>query len=113
MAKLVQVNQEDLARLLARLDRAAQYVGRTPGEAQSEEAIKAAMSGATTPQKPPVKPEPVEPATLFSLLGDTAILLEDAGFVNLEMVRDATDEELLSISGVGTGKLRKIREAVQ
>lgn len=61
------------------------------------------------------KPEDVEqdPNALSSLLdAQTADLLIAAGFGSARAVRDADDDQLLEIQGVGDGKLAQIRDAV-
>ena len=40
-----------------------------------------------------------------------AALLEEAGYRNPRQIRDATDEELLAVPGVGKAKLKQARKA--
>jgi hypothetical protein len=43
---------------------------------------------------------------------NTAQLLKDAGYEDADSVREATDEELLAIDGIGKAKLEHIRKDV-
>lgn len=42
----------------------------------------------------------------------TVKILADAGYDSMEAIRDASDEDLLAINGIGPAKLQEIREKV-
>lgn len=44
---------------------------------------------------------------------DTASQLALAGFASVQAVRDASDDDLLAVEGIGPATLRKIRAALQ
>lgn len=52
--------------------------------------------------------EPVE--DLIEPLGELGEALMEAGFVNRKALREASDEDLMAVRGVGPAKLRSIRE---
>lgn len=57
--------------------------------------------------------ETVELDALDAMLGgDVAALLRNAGYETPEAVRDAADDDLRAVSGIGEGRLARIREAV-
>jgi len=43
---------------------------------------------------------------------DKALLLVEAGYARLDDLREASDEELLAIEGVGPGTVKKVRKAL-
>lgn len=114
MSQTVTVDRDDLTRLLLRLER-GRYGGVTPGEAQAEQRIRAALdrgkakaqAASATPA-----PEPVVELPLSESLGDTYNVLVSHGFDSAEAIGLATDEELLEIDGIGPARLRKIREVL-
>lgn len=56
---------------------------------------------------------PVPSEKLRELLGEELCgLLLNAGYADAQAVRDASDEDLLAIKGVGTAKLEQIRAAI-
>ena len=112
MSEMVNVRKEDLERSLERLSR-ARYVGITPGEKMAEDRLRSALESQGEPEEAPEeKRELPEGATLHDVLPEQASLLVEMGFSTIQDVRDATDEELLAIDGIGPAKLRKVREAL-
>jgi DNA-directed RNA polymerase alpha subunit len=73
----------------------------------------------TTGPHAPVEEESQEesdnpPPVLAAALGrDLVELLHNAGYVDIAAVREASDDELLSIKGVGPARLTEIREALE
>jgi hypothetical protein len=114
MSQTVTVDRDDLTRLLLRLER-GRYGGITPGEAQAEQRIRAALdrgkARAEAASEPPA-PEQVVELPLSESLGETYNVLIEAGFDTHESIALATDEELLAIDGIGPARLRKIREVL-
>ena len=60
----------------------------------------------------PPQPEAMPAPTLAQVLGNSrlASVLAKAGFVTVEAVRDAADDDLLAVSGVNEKGLAQIRE---
>ena len=75
----------------------------------------AAEEGEPTTHTAPVSPAPPAPPTADArpltdvLEPDLAAALLEGGYATVGQVRDATDEDLLALAKVGTGRLKKIR----
>lgn len=61
---------------------------------------------------PPLLPEATRDdlSEIPSISAELALALRQAGLVTFEALRQASDEELLRVSGIGYGRLRAIRE---
>jgi DNA integrity scanning protein DisA with diadenylate cyclase activity len=44
---------------------------------------------------------------------ETAVALRGAGFMDVAQVRDAEDDALLNVPGIGKARLRQIRDVVK
>lgn len=96
----------DLAPVLAALERRREHYLEKSGQiaAHRAEAIKEALDIVSG-----YSPAPVEWDTIDGIGDETAANLVDAGVVSEADVRSASDEDLLTVDGIGTGTVERIR----
>jgi len=117
---------DDIARTLDIARRPSRMVGITPGEDMAMKRVRAWLdqqasapaSVSTPPAPPPAAPlaadeggDAPEEGDLIDVLGELGERLLEAGFENLTQVREASDETLLAVPGIGPARVRSIREA--
>lgn len=61
--------------------------------------------------EPDARPTPAAPTQWSHALQKTMSILSAAGYGSVELVRQATDDQLLGVTGFGPAKLRQIRQA--
>lgn len=99
---------EDIARLVE-VARRPGMAGITPGEHQAIQRVEAYLADPESAERDREGDE--DP--MVEAFGDLADDLQAAGFENLNEVREATDEELLSVDGIGPKRLEQIRTALE
>ena len=112
MAQSTRKRISDLEQRVTRLEEIVDRLFDEP-EPALEEAVE---QGGGADSEPEPEPEPVSDlsgqSALYAAYGDVvADLLVDAGYLSVEAVQNASDDELRAIEGIGPGRLQKIREA--
>jgi len=79
-----------------------------PGEAEAlEEAMAAAML-----EEVEAALEEIQVYVMLALPAEVVQAMKDRGIETVEDVREASDKKLLSVPGIGPGRLRRIRETL-
>ena len=101
---IVELTEREATGLLDKLE---------PVEANAEQPAKKLVTTIAPdvgdqPEEPEADDEPDDQRYL-TLPGSVIVALQDGGYFEDEVIKEATDDELLALDGVGPGTLRKIR----